>query len=605
MNANMKPSRSRRASAKAAQADLVDTAASARVDVGTPGDVPPAVGEPNSAPTPNALVVPSPVITALALVSEQINAIEAFAAGVAEIERLYGGVIFDVSTTAGMADAKKAREAIRKPRYGLQNLLKEGKAPLNNLKRHMEDKTGTLIDRLAAVETPVDSQIKAEEQRKADEKRAKDEAEERRVAAIQGRIEELRGNAIEAVGKSSKEIAELIATVDGTAIDETFAEFKSAAESAKSMTLTKLRFMHTSAVNAEERERKLAEEREEEARRLQAERDAQLAREREQLAEENRRAEEERVKRETAMEEIQSIPHQLFIAEAGRAPYCKGGDLQSYDWVIQQTEAWPVTEERFGVLAGTAQNVKNDTLTKLRERRADLERRLAHEHEARRQREEQERAAAAERERLAEEARQLEARRLEQERIEREAKEGRAADEADRVRRAKLRERIDAIRVFADGAEILTADHVSERLTQARSFVVDESFAEMRDEAQSVLDAIVLRLVDLHGARVVAEAEAARLADARAELERQQEALRLARETVVPPTDPVEATSSENVPAPAGVTTEAAESDPLPSSLEVTAVISHHYGRSEDWAREVIVAAAAAIGNLSAEDLRP
>lgn len=120
-------------------------------------------------------------------------------------------------------------------------------------------------------------------------KREKAEAEQRRKEAIEARIEEIRNLASEAVGKSAAEIAAVIERATAIAIDDTFAEFKSKAESVQKMTLDKLRYFHQAALDSEEKARELEQQRADLARQKAAE-EIRQAQEREHLAEERRAA---------------------------------------------------------------------------------------------------------------------------------------------------------------------------------------------------------------------------------------------------------------------------------------------------------------------------
>ncbi|SPU49870.1 Uncharacterised protein [Bordetella trematum] len=50
-------------------------------------------------------------------------------AGLAKLREQFAGVVFDVTTTKGLEDAKAARQAIRAPRYELEKARKALKAP--------------------------------------------------------------------------------------------------------------------------------------------------------------------------------------------------------------------------------------------------------------------------------------------------------------------------------------------------------------------------------------------------------------------------------------------------------------------------------------------
>ena len=113
-----------------------------------------------------------------------------------------------------------------------------------------------------------------------------------------------------------------------------------------------------------------------EADRVKTAQDARDAEAAEQRRLENESSERARQRGEAALQEISAMQHQLLIAEVGRAPYCKGGDLESYDWVIGNTEDWTISQEKFGVLTASAQRVKDSTLATLRKQREELVDRL-------------------------------------------------------------------------------------------------------------------------------------------------------------------------------------------------------------------------------------
>lgn len=56
----------------------------------------------------------------IALVQDTLAEFDTVNAGVAELERRYGNVVFAVQTKQGMADAKEARRVIREPRYAVE-----------------------------------------------------------------------------------------------------------------------------------------------------------------------------------------------------------------------------------------------------------------------------------------------------------------------------------------------------------------------------------------------------------------------------------------------------------------------------------------------------
>lgn len=87
----------------------------------------------------------------------------------------YQGVIYEVTTTEGMGEAKKAREAIRKPRYELEHLRKKLKAPALEYSKRIDSEAKAIREQLEALENPIHEQILYEE------KRAEREEAERRT----------------------------------------------------------------------------------------------------------------------------------------------------------------------------------------------------------------------------------------------------------------------------------------------------------------------------------------------------------------------------------------------------------------------------------------
>lgn len=104
-------------------------------------------------------------------------------AALAELAQQYGGVVFDVTTTEGMATAKKGRAEIRKYRTSLEDLRKAIKAPALRRCQVIDEEARAITGKLLALEEPIDAQIKKEETRKEDEKNAAIRAEQARLAA--------------------------------------------------------------------------------------------------------------------------------------------------------------------------------------------------------------------------------------------------------------------------------------------------------------------------------------------------------------------------------------------------------------------------------------
>lgn len=218
------------------------------------------------------------------------------AAALSDLRHRFLGIAFNVSTTKGMDEAKKARQEVKGYRTSLEAKRKEIKAPALERCRLIDDEAKTITAALLELEEPIDQQIKAEEARKEAEKAAKAEVERQRVAAIRVQIETIKNHAAFAVGKSADAILKILSGVEGFEIGEDFQEFKPEAEQAKAETLDKLKTLHTAQVEHEAEQARIAAERAELAK-LRAEAEA---REREAAA---ARAEQERKDREARAEQ--------------------------------------------------------------------------------------------------------------------------------------------------------------------------------------------------------------------------------------------------------------------------------------------------------------
>lgn len=235
--------------------------------------------------------------TSLDDVSNAITQFSAVEAGLAELRGKYEKVIFPVETADGLRDAKEARLAIREPRYNVERIRKDAKAPILELGRRLDTKAKQITDALLALEEPIDMAIKQEEGRKERERQAKIEAEERRVKDILDRIAAVRGavtSVTAIVLPTSAKIAEFIAQIEAVVIDDSFAEFRQQADDARTATLATLRQIQTSAIEREKEQERIKAERAELAklRAQQAEREAKDRAERE-AAEAKARAERE------------------------------------------------------------------------------------------------------------------------------------------------------------------------------------------------------------------------------------------------------------------------------------------------------------------------
>jgi hypothetical protein len=290
--------------------------------------------------------------------------------------------ITTITNADGYKQCRAARIVLKEIRVDIQRTGKDAREDATAFSKAVIAEEKRLIgiiegeeERLQTIEEEWDAKIEAERQ-------ARIKAEEDRIARLEERVQELRGCQTLTPASGSATIMEHIDDLEKLPVDGSFGEFQQQADDAKTAALTRLRALHKAALDHEAAQRQIEAERKELAQRRaeDAERERKADAERAQREEADRarqRAEQAAIrKNEAALQEIQAIHHQLFIADAGRRPYCKGGDLESHDWVIAETEKWEITEDKFGVLYSSAVKAKETTLAALRQKRADLVTRL-------------------------------------------------------------------------------------------------------------------------------------------------------------------------------------------------------------------------------------
>lgn len=215
--------------------------------------------------------------TELVNVQTAVAEFDRVAAGLAALKEQYGGIVYEVHTTKGMEAAKAARAAIREPRYEIERIRKNAKAPIIALGKRLDSEAARITAELDKLESPVDEVIKREEARKEAEKQAKIEAERKRFADLQERVAMLRGNTMLSASSAPELIAEHIADLERITVDDSFQEFRKQAEDAKAAGLARLRDLHAAAVAGVAENARIMAEREELAklRAEQAEREAE------------------------------------------------------------------------------------------------------------------------------------------------------------------------------------------------------------------------------------------------------------------------------------------------------------------------------------------
>lgn len=231
----------------------------------------------------------------VSVVATNIDEIDAVQLGLDELKTKYHGAVFDMTTASGADEARKARAAIRDPRYRVERARKDAKSKLAQLGKQIDERAGQITETLLELEIPIDNQIKAEEARKEAERQQKIMAEQQRQTAIRASLAAI----AEIPAKTARDVDALrcaIAMLDEMQPSEAvFDEFIEQAVSLRARSLETLR-----ATLAEE---EAAQAQRDEIRRQQAE----LQAERERLDAERRKAEEAMNRVQRCHDEIRRI----------------------------------------------------------------------------------------------------------------------------------------------------------------------------------------------------------------------------------------------------------------------------------------------------------
>jgi hypothetical protein len=239
-------------------------------------------------------------------------------AALSDLAQRYKDVVFDVSTPAGMSVARKGRGELRGLRVSLEKTRVEIKGPALERCRLIDAEAKRITAELLALETPIDTVIKNEEQRKEREKAEKDRIEAERIAGIQAAIDRYAQDALAMAGRSSSEIEKAIAGMHAIAIGDSAAEFKEQALAAKSAAITKLNELHAAALEQEAEQARIKAEREELSR-LRAEQEQRAREEQARIAEETRKRAEAEAAARAKIEAQERASRERIEAEERKA----------------------------------------------------------------------------------------------------------------------------------------------------------------------------------------------------------------------------------------------------------------------------------------------
>lgn len=336
----------------------------------------------------------------MSVVATSIDEIDAVQLGLDELKTKYHGAVFDMTTASGADEARKARAAIRDPRYRVERARKDAKSKLAKLGKQIDERAGQITEALLELEIPIDNQIKAEEARKEAERQQKIMAEQQRQTAIRASLAAI----AEIPAKTARDVDALrcaIAMLDEMQPSEAvFDEFIEQAVSLRARSLETLR-----ATLAEE---EAAQAQRDEIRRQQAE----LQAERERLDAERRKAEE-------AMNRVQRCHDEIRrIRQLGR---CSGKSPDQLRQALADLSSIKIDPVFFGELYPEMMESVQDAKVSIAD---GIQNAMLRENEA----VERERAAAEKRERDAAEAKERE--RIEREKFEANKAEARAKRDA-------------------------------------------------------------------------------------------------------------------------------------------------------------------------------
>lgn len=230
-----------------------------------------------TAPTaaPVAVVVQSMELTVVQTALTNMNRVNE---GLAELQKKYASAVFDCTTEQGMAEAKAARKEIAAPRIEVEKIRVAAKRPILDLGKKLDGEAARITEELEKLESPIDAQIKAEENRIREEQEARIREEAQRVSAIQQRIADIRDTPrLASLCMTSAEIHQKIEALAGVNVDDSFAEFADIAAETLRQAIDQVKAMHAAAREREAEQARLAEQRAELDRRAaeQAERDRQ------------------------------------------------------------------------------------------------------------------------------------------------------------------------------------------------------------------------------------------------------------------------------------------------------------------------------------------
>ena len=245
------------------------------------------------------------------VIANSIQEYSVTTAALAELRVRFEGVKYDVSTVAGLDAARKDRRELVALRTSLETKRKEIKEPALAHCKLIDEEAKRIKAEIEALETPIDTIIKAEEARKEEERVEKARQAAAAQKVLDDKILEIGKLPLRCIGKNAGEISAFLAALEAKEIGGEFTgETRERAEAAKTEAIAEIHNILVVAVEAEkaEAERKAAQEAETarlEAERIERERLAAI--ERESIEKQQAAFEEEKRKYEAEQAELQKL----------------------------------------------------------------------------------------------------------------------------------------------------------------------------------------------------------------------------------------------------------------------------------------------------------
>lgn len=180
--------------------------------------------------------------TAVTVASTGIVPFDPIAAALAALRQRLDKVVYDVTTPAGMAIARKDRAEIRTLRGKLETARVEVKRDALEYGRKVDATAKDIREALEALEANPDAQITAWEESKERERAAKEQAERERVDGIRAKIADIARKPVLALGATTETLRRLVGELDAVQIEvPVFLEFAREAEGTRATALLALK----------------------------------------------------------------------------------------------------------------------------------------------------------------------------------------------------------------------------------------------------------------------------------------------------------------------------------------------------------------------------